>query len=297
MGGLAHKKRLSSLCASPYLFVIPALVLVIGIFVPFLSAVWTSFTDSKLYIAETNFICLKNYIDLFRSGQFQQSLKITVFYSLLSLAVQLPLGLGVAFLLNIPSRMQRFMRVVLVLPLLIPPVVAGLIWRTMMHPTNGILNHLLGLIRIAPLPWLSSPKTALISVVLIDTWVFTPFVALLLLAGLQSIPAELKEAASIDGAGVLDRLLWITIPWLTPHILLVTIFRAADSLKSFDIVYQATRGGPLNATRLLHIMAYEEAIRWAGFGKSMAIIMVLWIMCYAITNILVNRWKRAVEVM
>ena len=96
---------------------------------------------------------------------------------------------------------------------------------------------------------------------------------------------------------MLDRLLWITIPWLTPHILLVTIFRAADSLKSFDIVYQATRGGPLNATRLLHIMAYEEAIRWAGFGKSMAIIMVLWIMCYAITNILVNRWKRAVEVM
>ncbi len=180
-------------------------------------------------------------------------------------------------------------------PLLLPPIVAALMWKTMMQPASGVLNYLLSLVGLGPFPWLTSTQTALLSVVLIDTWVYMPFAALILLAGLQSVPEESVEAALVDGASGWAVFRYIKVPWILPYILLVTLFRAADALKTFDLIYPTTRGGPLDSTRVLHVMAYEEVFRWASLGKAMAIVMVLWLISYAVSFLLMNRWQRQAE--
>ena len=126
----------------------------------------------------------------------------------------------------------------------------------MMQPQSGILNWLLTQVGLPPQLWLTDPSTAMLSVVLIDTWLFTPLATIILLAGLQSVPEETIEAARMDGANAWQVFRDIRLPWLVPHIVLVALFRVADSLKAMDIIYATTRGGPLDATRTLHIMAY-----------------------------------------
>lgn len=287
------KQRKTTKTGTVLMFLFPVLLFLLAIFIPFINGIWTSMTDAKLYQATVNFIGLGNYIELFRDPSFLQSVLVTFKFSVLALLIQVPLGLAVAFLLDIPTRLQRVWRVILVIPLLVPPVVAGLMWKTMMHPTSGVLNWLLELVGIEGLTWLSSTKTALLSVVLIDTWIYMPFAALILLSGLQAVPVELLEAAKMDGATGFDLFLYLYLPWLSPYLLLVLMFRVADSLKVFDIIYQTSRGGPLNATRVLNIKAYEEAIRWSNTGRAMAIIMVLWIIIFLISSCLVRMWNKS----
>lgn len=275
-----------------YLMFAPALILLMAVLVPFADGVYTALTDRKLYLETSNFIGLGNFALLFSDREFHASLYRTLGYTAAAVAIQIPLGLFVALLLDQNSPVRSTLRGALVLPLLIPPVVAGLMWKTMMQPQSGIVNWLLGTIGLPGSNWLSHVDTALISVVLIDTWVFTPFAALILFAGLQSIPDEQVEAARVDGASGLLVFRAIQLPWLFPFIVLVALFRIPDSLKSFELIYATTRGGPLNATRTLHISAYEEAFRWSGVGRAMAIVFVLWLISYFVSLFLINLWQR-----
>lgn len=270
----------------------PALILLLLSLYPFLTGLYTSLTNQKLYVPATSFIGLGNFIRLFQTPLFWTALGNTLTYSILAIALQLPLGLAFALLLDMPGKVQSFFRSVLVLPLLIPPVVAGLMWKTMMQPQSGVLNWLLGAIGIDPLPWLANPATAMISVVIIDTWLFAPLAAIILLAGLQSISVELVEAARVDGASAWQIVRRIKLPLLGPYVLLVALFRVSDSLKALEIIYATTRGGPLNATRTLHVMAYEEAYRWSNLGRAMAIVFILWLLCYTISGTLLALWQR-----
>lgn len=272
---------------------IPAFVLLIGALAPFAEGVWTSLTDERLYAtSETSFVGLGNYFDLFGEKVFRQGLWLVVAFVVLVLGLQIPLGLGVATLLNAPSRLQRLGRSVIVAPLLIPAVVAALIWKTMLQPTAGVVNWALGLIGLNPLSWLSSPSTALVSTAIIDTWIYMPFVALILLAGMQSVPGDQMEAARVDGASEWQTFRHVTLRWLVPYVLLVMIFRAADAIKTFEVIYATTRGGPLNSTRVLHIQAYEEGFRWANTGRAMAIVLVLWLIVYLVSLALTTLWRR-----
>jgi multiple sugar transport system permease protein len=115
---------------------------------------------------------------------------------------------------------------------------------------------------------------------------------LILLAGLQSVPVDMLEAARVDGASDWQIFRRMKLPWLTPYILLVMLFRTADAIKTFEMIYPTTRGGPLNATRVLHVMAYEEAFRWTNMGRAMAIVFVLWLMSYIVSNVLMRQWTR-----
>ena len=274
------------------LLFLPALAMLALALYPFVQGVLTAFSDRKLYYDSSEFIGFRNFIDLFADDEFRDSIFRTLAFTAGVIFVQIPLGLGIALLLLGQSWFQPILRSTLVLPLLIPPVVAGLMWKTMMQPQSGILNWLLSNVGIPPQTWLSHVDTALLSVILIDTWVFTPFAALILLAGLQSIPPELDEAARVDGAGGLLIFRAIQLPWIVPFIVLVALFRVTDSLKSFELFYATTRGGPLNATRTMHIMAYEEAFRWSSVGKAMAVVFVLWLMSYFISMFLMARWER-----
>jgi multiple sugar transport system permease protein len=275
-----------------YVMFVPALALLVGVMYPFLRGVVTSLTDEKLYIANPSFVGLANYSSLFRDAEFLESLRNTIVYVIVVLAVQVPLGIGVAVLLNLDSRLQKLLRSVLVLPLLIPPIVAALMWKTMMQPSSGVLNWLLSELRLPTFAWLSDTSTALVSIVLIDTWIYMPFAALILLAGLQSVPAEQLEAAKVDGASRFALFRYIEFRWITPYILLVMLFRTADALKQFELIYPTTRGGPINATRLLHVKGYEEAFRWSNTSRAMAIILVLWAVSYLFSIVLVRSWQR-----
>lgn len=278
-----------------YLMFLPALLLLIGVMYPFVLGAYTSLTNQKLYIPAIEFVGLQNYVALFRDDVFLTGLAVTLTYTVLVLLVQIPLGIVVAMLLDIPTPLRRLFRTTLVLPLLLPPIVAALMWKTMMQPASGVLNYLLGFVGIGPLPWLASTQTALISVVLIDTWVYMPFAALIILSGLQSVPEETVEASRVDGASGWNVFRFVKLPWILPYILLVTLFRAADALKTFDLIYPTTRGGPLNATRVLHVMAYEEVFRWSTLGKAMAIVMVLWLISYVVSFFLMRQWQRRSE--
>ncbi|MBK8022827.1 MAG: sugar ABC transporter permease [Chloroflexi bacterium] len=275
-----------------YFMFLPALLLLIGVMVPFLMGMATSLTNEKLYLPDTQFIGLANYQALFSNRVFQESIVNTLLYVVFVLVIQIPLGIGVAVLLDVASPLQRILRSALVLPLLIPPIVAGLMWKTMMQPTQGILNWALTSIGLAPFSWLTDTDTALISVIVIDTWVYMPFAALILLAGLQSVPLDMLEAARVDGASDWQVFRRMKLPWLIPYILLVMLFRAADAIKTFELIYPTTRGGPLNATRVLHVMAYEEAFRWTSLGRAMAIVFVLWLLSYVVSTFLMRQWNR-----
>jgi len=273
------------------LMLMPAVLVLIGIMIPFMIGVATSLTDKKLYSGNYNIVFLSNYVSNFKDPVFLTSLGNTLAYVILAIIMQLPLAILAALLLDVPSRLRGFMRSVLVFPLLIPPIVSSLMWKTMMQPNSGVLNYLLSLIGIKPFPWLTSVHTSLFSLVVIDTWVYLPFITIILLAGLQSLPQDILEAAQVDGASPIRTFFAIKLRWLKSSILLVLLFRVCDSLKAFELIYSTTRGGPLNSSRTLNIMAYEEAFRWSSTGKAMSILITLWILAYIASTFLMRKWN------
>lgn len=288
----SRSSRMRASRTAYYLMFLPALLMLIAVLIPFVQGVYTGMTDRKLYLETETFIGFDNFFHLFGQPAFRAALVRTLLYAVAVILVQVPLGLAVAMLLSADSRLQPILRGTLVLPLLIPPVVAGLMWKTLMQPQSGLLNYLLSLAGFPGFSWLSHVDTAMLSVLLIDTWVFTPFAALILLAGLQSIPDDQIEAAKVDGASRWLTFRAVQLPWLTPFVILVILFRISDSLKSFELFYATTRGGPMDATTTLHVAAYEDAFRWSNVGRAMAIVFVLWIISYVASMILTALWRR-----
>ena len=276
---------------------LPALLILIGIFYPFLLGVLTSLTDNRLYADSYNFVFLQNYIANFQNPVFRISLSNTLLFTVWAIALQIPIGICFAMVLDTKTKLKPFLRSIIVLPLLIPPVVSSLIWRTMMHPSSGVFNFFITSAGLDSYPFLSDISTVLFSLVLVDTWIYLPLTTILLLSGLQSLPLDMLEAAQVDGASPLRIFFSIKLPWLKPSILLAMMFRVSDSLRVFDIIYATTRGGPLNASRTLNIMAYEEAFRWTNLGGALSVIFTLWIIAYIVSTVLFKQWqKSAIEV-
>jgi multiple sugar transport system permease protein len=279
----------------PYLLLLPALAILVSLIVPFLIGVYWSLTDYKLTSTlPKQFIGLANYQFLLSDAAFWNSVRVTLTYVVLALAIELPLGLAVAVMLSRDNPIVRSFRAVMILPLMMPPVVGALMWKSMMTP-DGILNFLLGKVGIGPLQWLGSVNLALPSILLIDIWLYTPFAALVLLAGLQALPKEPFEAARVDGASPWVAFRTLTLPMLLPFIIIVGAFRGIDSLKIFDLIYATTQGGPVDVTNTLAISTYFQAIRWTNFGTAMALAIILWAMCYILSFVLIRRWRRATQ--
>jgi multiple sugar transport system permease protein len=281
----------------PYLLLAPALVLLAGMIYPFGLGLYYSFTSYWLqYPNRFRFVWLDNYVDLMSEPLFGRALEFTLGFTLVAVVVQVGLGLAVALFLHgrIPGR--SVIRALMLLPLMIPPVITALMWKIMMASTNaGILNHLLSFIGVDPVNWFGSTQGAVASVLIIDTWGNLPFVALILLGGLQALPSEPYEAARVDGAGPVAILRYVTLPLLSPFIVLVVLFRTMDSLRIFDVIYATTQGGPNDATTNLHIMAYQYAFQWYQMGKGMAQAIVLLLLVVIVSYLLMRLWNRASE--
>ena len=279
----------------PYLALVPALIVLLGLIIPFVIGVYWSLTDYKLTSSLPKaFIGLANYQDLFTNPVFWNAVRVTLTYVVLVLLIELPLGLAVALMLNRDNPVVRLFRAVLILPLMMPPVVGALMWKSMMTP-DGILNFLLGRVGAGPFQWLGSLSLALPSILLIDVWLYTPFAALVILAGLQSLPREPFEAAMVDGASPWTAFHSLTLPMLLPFLIIVGTFRGIDSLKIFDLIYATTQGGPVDATNSLAIQAYFEAIRWTNFGTAMTYSIILWALCYGLAFYFIRRWRKAMQ--
>jgi multiple sugar transport system permease protein len=269
----------------PYLLSIPAVVIVIGILYPFVVGAYYAFLNYAAVNPNPHFVGLDNFKSVLGDQIFWQSVTVTGIFGLVATAVETVLGVGLALLLNRSSTIGRLFERVLIVPLMIAPVIAGVIWKLMFNPQFGILNHVLGL--GSTFDWLSG-TTALWSVILVDVWIFTPFVAILVLAGIRSLPKEPFEASEVDGASWFYMFRKLMLPMLWPYILVAVIFRFMDNLKVFDHIYVLTAGGPGVATRTLQIGAFEDSIINLDYSRGSTYMLLLWIIVFITARYLVS---------
>ena len=235
--------------------VLPTFVLILCIFgIPLLFSLYLSFTgwalDQALFGGQ--FVGLANYHDLLTDPVFIGGLAITFGYTAATVAAQMVLGLTIALLLNIDLPYMRVLRTALVVPMMITPIVGALCWKLLLEPSLGFVNYLIG----QRIVWLGAPVTALLAVWVVGVWQNTPYVALILLAGLRSLPNDPMEAAAIDGANRRQSFWHITLPLLRPYLLVALLLRVIFEFRAFDNIYALTGGGPANATMVLSMFTY-----------------------------------------
>ena len=268
-------------------YVAPALaiVLLVALF-PLGWTLWESLHrhDLRMPWLGRPFVGLANYAEILRDARFWGALGHTAFFAVTSIALELVLGLFLALVLNETFRGRGFVRAAVLVPWAIPTVVAALLWRFMFDSQAGIANALLVRTGVLddPIVWFVRAATAWVPVILADVWKTTPFVALLLLAGLQNIDRSLYEAAATDGAGPWWQLRHITLPLLAPAMLVVLIFRTLDAFRVFDLIYVLTGGGPGTSTEPIAIYAFNAMLQNLEFGYGAALSVVIFLVTFAL---------------
>lgn len=257
------------------LLLLPALALVLGVFLwPLLRYGWLSQQASSVL---TGLVPVPNgganWQRLLADARFWQDAAQTLRFAGLSLALELLLGLGLALLLHRPLPRRGLVRALVLLPWALPTTVMALGWRWILNDPFGPLNGLLQSLGLPAYGFLSQPASTWLFTVLADVWKTTPFVALLLLAGLQAIPSELEEALRLEGAGPWQRLRRLTLPLLAPYLLLAALFRLAQALGVFDLIQVLTGGGPASSTESLALYAYLNAMRFLDFGYAATLML------------------------
>jgi multiple sugar transport system permease protein len=261
-----------------FLLVMPALTLLAAVYIyPLIYNVDLSFSRWNLSPpSPKEYVGLKNYLDLFSSEVFSKVFYNTLFFTVVSVHLEFILGLGLALLLNQNIKGKNVIITVLALPMMIAPVVAALTWRWVYAYDYGILNFSLNkLFGVEPILWLSSKDIAMYSVIIADVWITTPFMLLIIYAGLQMIPTELYEAARIDGASSWQMFRNVTLPSLKGVLIVALMIRTIDAFtKLFDVVYVLTGGGPAYATEVLPTYAYKVGLSFFRLGSGAAITMI-----------------------
>lgn len=255
-------------------FVIPALILLSFVTIyPIIYVFYISLHRKLLIFDISRFVGFENYLFLLKDDRFWNALKNTIYFTAVSVSLELLLGLSIAVLLNRSFRLKGLSRAIVLIPWAIPTVVSARMWEWIYNTDFGILNYIIGL----KINWLGSPFWAINAAIFMDVWKTTPFVAILLMAGLQVIPQEFYQAAKVDGAGSWAIFRRITLPLLKPVILVVLIFRTLDAFRVFDAIYVLTGGGPANTTETLSIYAYKVLFQTLqfGYGSTLSVIVFL----------------------
>ncbi len=230
-----------------------------------------------------SFVGLDNYALVATDPTFWDSVRTTVLYVVATTGVELVLGFALAIVLSGRLRGLGLVRTLLIIPMAMTPVVVGLTWRLLYTPPFGLVNYGASLLGVNLPPMLTDPVLAFVAVVVVDVWQWTPFMMLLVLAGLQSLPTEPFEAASVDGASRLQTLRYLTIPMLKGIVLVALIFRGIDAFDTFDTIYVLTRGGPGTATQTLTMFDFFQAFRWFHFGYAAAVAVLMLALLWAVS--------------
>lgn len=265
-----------------FLFIGPAIIYLLGFSVfPFLYSVGISLTDLNITRQGTGrFIGPGNFIQLFaRDSLFLKAVSNTFLIVILAVSVEMILGYLIAQLFFVAKDMQGIsaLRTIYTIPIMITPLIFGLTWSYILNPMLGVMNYLFTLIKLKPLPWFGSPATAIYTVIGVDIWQWTPFVVMLLLAGLLTIPPELLDAAEVDGAKWHQRILYIDIPIIKRVLGIAVIMRVMDLFRMFDIIYATTQGGPGGSTEVISMFAYRQSFNYynIGIGSAASIIALI----------------------
>ena len=278
----------------PYLIVAPALIITIGIMVPFVMAIWYSLTNYSFKLPNHKFIGLGNWVNVLSSGDFWNALLVSLLYGVIATVVELALGMGVAILLNnLNNKLSKALRVLLVFPLMVAPVTATIVWQLMLNSSVGIIEKLLNVFGVFNFPWAASPKTAMLTVIMIDVWVNTAFIILLVLAGLQSLPKSPFESAKIDGGSAWFNFINLTLPMLKPSLYIALLFRLMAALQEYAVIFALTKGGPGDSLMSLSLTAYQTGFRFQKFGFALPYILVLWMIINFAASRIVKKQRAA----
>ncbi len=291
-GGLVHRLLSLSDRGIAWLFIAPtvALLLAINIF-PLIWTVYLSFTNyrSNRPGTEIEWIGLRNYERVLGSEDIWGYLQVTAHFVVWTMLLQVVLGLGLALLINRNFRSAGFWTTLILIPMMLSPAVVGTFWTYLYQPQTGIFSYIVNLFAdVGALDMIGSVGLAPWSIVIVDTWMWTPYIMLLCLAGLRSIPAYLYEAAEIDRANALQKFWYITLPRVLPFLMLAVLFRGIENFKMFDMVVELTSGGPGSTTELASINLKREAFENWRTGYSSAFAVILFVTVFGLGNIYVK---------
>jgi putative chitobiose transport system permease protein len=272
---------------TPYVFLFPALlILAVASFWPVLQAIYLSFTDYDI-IGSPNFIGLKNYEQLWRDQLFWKVLWNTLIYMVVVVPALVVLPLFLAILVNQKLRGIQFFRAAYYVPVIVSVVVAGIAWKWI-YAENGLLNYFVSIFTSVKIPWLTNSSTAIFAIIAVTIWKGLGYYMVIYLAGLQTIPQDLYEAAAIDGSDGWRKHIDITIPMLKPYIVLVTVISAIAAMKVFEEVYVMSRGGPANSSKTVVYYLYEKGFSSLEMGYASAIGVVLFLLVFLLSIISVR---------
>jgi multiple sugar transport system permease protein len=251
---------------------------------------YLAFTKWTIGLGDPRFIGFDNFIELFWDARVLNGLKVMVYFSGVSLSIELALGLLIALYFHRQFKGSEIVQAIYIFPFAATPVAVALIWRIMLNPEIGVMNYLLESIGLPGSLWVSSARTVIPALVMVDVWKWTPMITLIVLAGLKSLPHDPYEAARIDGANMLQIFWYITLPLIRPVLLAALMLRSLDNLKEFDIIYTITQGGPGIASETLYLYSYNVGFSFfkAGYGSALMVVVFLIVLVF---NVVMNRMR------
>lgn len=272
----------------------PSLILIFALAIyPLLYTIFISFTELNMMTGETQYKGLTNYIQAFTSGEFWNSVWVTLLFTILSLVIQLPLGVLVALLLNQEFKGRWLLRSIVLVPWAVPTLVNSTLWNWIFNTQYGAANRLLMQFNLIsePIIWFDTPMKAMGVIVFADTWRMLPLYVLMMLASLQTIPQSQIEAAILDGAGAFSRFRNVILPLIKPMLLVVLVIRTMQALKVFDIIYMLTHGGPANGTMVISYFIYNQSFAFMHFSYGAALAIIVAVISTIITVLYVKILK------
>lgn len=278
-----------------YVFTVPTILFVLGmVLFPIIYTFVLSFHTWRLSAnIPWEFVGVENYVDLFTDSRFPEAVGRTFLFAIVALVIEVVLGVAIALYLNHSFFGKNFVKTAFLLPMVATPVAIGMVWKLIYEPNIGILNTIIRSMGGPKVDWLGDSTNALWSLVAVDVWQQTPFVMLIVLAGLTSLPTEPFESAMIDGATRRQIITKITLPLLRPTIFTAVLLRLIDVLKTFDIIYSMTQGGPGFATETMNILSFRQAFEFMQFGEASATLMVFFVIVMGIAVITIKLKSRS----
>ena len=276
------------------MFTIPTILFVLGmVLFPIIYTFVLSFHSWRMSAnIPWKFVGLDNYVELFSDSRFPNAVLRTFIFALIALAFEIVLGMVIAIYLDRVFFGKNFVKTAFLLPMVATPVAIGMVWKLIYEPNIGILNTIIRNMNGPKIDWLGDSGKALYSLVAVDIWQWTPFVMLIISAGLTSIPLELFEAAMVDGASGIKIVFKVTLPLLRPTIYTAVLLRLIDVLKTFDIIYSMTQGGPGFATETMNILSFRQAFEFLQFGEASATLIIFFVIVMAIAALTIKLKSR-----
>ena len=285
-GAALARPRFDPRYTTPYFFILPALLVMVGgLLYPIVSAFYLSFYDWKIGtpLEDAPYSGISHYLRMLSDPDVLESIWVTLRFGFWTITIEMVVGVGLALLLEKPIRGASVFRTIFILPLMVSPVVVGLIWRYLFDARIGWINYYLGMIGIEPQVWLGDAELAFFAIVFTDIWQWTPFIFIIIIAGLQALPSEVLEASRIDGVNWWQQIFYVKLPMIRSILVIALLMRLIDVFRALEVMYILTGGGPGRATEVLSLHIYNRAFDTQQLGYAAAISVLLILLVFGLS--------------